>query len=276
MVISQDIITSRQNRLVVDTGKLGARKARSETGLFRFDGIKLLTEAVEKGVEIRHILILAGRETRVLSALCGFEQRDALRDAAVHILAEEVFEKLSEEKAPEGVITVAAAPKAHKCGQEAMSMLGETEGGILLLEAVRDPGNLGTILRSAAAFGVGAVAISRDCADLYNSKTVRGAMGALFRLPIAVVDDMLAAIQLLQRRGRRVYAAALDPSACRLAPDVLGRGDCVVVGNEGHGLLPTTVAGCDATLYIPMESGSESLNAAVAASVILWNMYLGR
>ena len=98
-------------------------------------------------------------------------------------------------------------------------------------------------------------------------------MGALFRMKIASFNDITEAISLLRAGGRRVYAAALDPEALKLGSSTLRRGDCVVIGNEGHGLSEATVAACDRSLYIPMEAGSESLNAAIAASVILWSMY---
>ena len=144
---------------------------------------------------------------------------------------------------------------------------------VVLLESVRDPGNMGTIIRSAAAFGVDALAISSDCADIYNPKTVRGAMGALFKMNVYVFDDIKTAVSSLVDSGRKVYAAALDKTAVRLDEVELSAGDAVIIGNEGHGLSQETIEACTRSLYIPMEEGSESLNAAIAASVIMWNMY---
>ena len=277
MIVSQEKITSRHNRLVVETGKLGDRRERSARKQFRLDGVKLFAEAVEKGVTVDRVLIAESRAQRMLAVL---EERGgcrALENASVHILADEVFAKVSEEQAPEGIVAVARFPEFHATGERSRELLADavahSDKGILLLESVRDPGNVGTILRSAAAFGIGCVAVSADCADIYNAKTVRGAMGALFRMRIAAFGDITEAIDLLRAGGRRVFAAALDPGALRLGSSVLKRGDCVVIGNEGHGLSEQTVAACDRSLYIPMEEGSESLNAAIAASVILWSMY---
>lgn len=279
MIVSQEIITSRQNRLVIDTGKLSDRKERNTRGLFRFDGIKLFSEAVEKGIAIERVLLAKSKVERMMPELEARDSCASLSAATVHVLADDVFSKVSEEQAPEGILTVARFPSAHAKGQDALRLLEKSasvaEKSILLLEAVRDPGNVGTILRSAAAFGIDCVAISADCADIYNSKTIRGAMGALFRLKIAAFGDITEAIALLRGRGRRVFAAALDPEAMRLGTSVLGRGDCVVIGNEGHGLSRAAVSACDRSLYIPMEAGSESLNAASAATVILWSMYGG-
>ena len=278
MVVSQDKITSRQNRLVVETGKLCERKERTARRQFCLDGVKLFGEAVEKGVTIARVFVAESKMVRMMAELERFSASEALANTVVHVLSDDVFAKLSTEQAPEGILSVADFPSFHVNGEPSRALLTASccsDKGILLLESVRDPGNVGTILRSAAAFGVDCVAISADCADIYNPKTVRGAMGALFRMKIAVFSDISEAITLLRGHGRRVFAAALDPTALKLEPRLLSRRDCVVVGNEGHGLSAAAIASCDRSLYIPMEAGSESLNAAIAASVILWSMYNG-
>ena len=276
MIVSQDKITSRHNRLIVETGKLGDRKARTVERRFCLEGIKLFCEAAEKGIEIERVFVAESRAERVMAELERKSGCPALETATVHTVSDDVFAKISREQAPEGILAVAAFPSFHAEGREARDMLlsaCKENGGILLLESVRDPGNVGTILRSAVAFGISCVVMSADCADIYNAKTVRGAMGALFKMKIAFFSDITEAIGLLRENGRRVFAAALDPTAQRLGPSVLNRNDSVAVGNEGHGLSPEAIAACDRSLYIPMEQGSESLNAAIAASVILWNMY---
>ena len=278
MIVSQDKITSRQNRLVVETGKLCDRKERTARRQFCIDGIKLFREAVEKGVTVVRVFLAEGKASRMMAELEALAPCEALADAVVHILSDDVFAKLSAEQAPEGILAVATFPAFHVTDDQSRDVLLDvcrTGGGILLLESVRDPGNVGTILRSAAAFGIDCVAISADCADIYNTKTVRGAMGALFRMKIAVFGDITEAILLIRQNGRRVYAAALDHEALRLTPSTLSRRDCAVIGNEGHGLSADAIAACDRSLYIPMEAGSESLNAAAAATVILWSMYNG-
>ena len=132
---------------------------------------------------------------------------------------------------------------------------------------------MGTIMRTAAAFGVDTLVVSRDCADIYNPKTIRGAMGALFKMNIFVFDDICDAVRLLIKNGRSVYAAALDKNAARLDKVEFSCGDSVLIGNEGHGLSEKAISACTKSLYVPMEEGSESLNAAIAASVIMWSMY---
>jgi TrmH family RNA methyltransferase len=149
------------------------------------------------------------------------------------------------------------------------------KGRTLVLESVRDPGNLGTIIRSAAAFGIANLVLSADCADIYHPRTIRAAMGALFSKKILITQDLTDALHVLAARGR-VFATALDDTAVRLGRVDFGENDAVVVGNEGHGLSAAALAAATDRLFIPMQAGVESLNAGVAASVLLWELYQGR
>ena len=273
MRVTDEIITSRRNPTVVETVKLSDKKTRDKEGLFRFDGFKLFSEAVEKGVFIERILLCESRAGEFMPRLEGCKGLDGV---AVSVLADDVFAKVSEEQAPEGLICVARFPKKHikKATRKDLEVTArDMHRRILMLESVRDPGNMGTVMRSAAAFGVDTLVISRDCADIYNPKTVRGAMGALFRLNIFVFDDICEAVNLLMESGRKVYAAALDREAVRLDETEFSPSDTALIGNEGHGLSKEAINVCTRSLYIPMEEGCESLNAGVAASVILWSMY---
>ena len=274
MKFAEEIITSRQNRIVVDAVKLCEKKARESLRLFRFDGCKLFDEALEKDVEIVRVLLSESKANGLMSKVN--EHGDKLGTAVISVLSDDVFSKVSEENAPEGIICIAKYPQKHvrKASCEELEQIAlDNKRRIILLESVRDPGNMGTIIRSAAAFGVDTLVISRDCADIYNPKTVRGAMGALFKMNILVFDDIVDAVNALKKCDRKVYAAALDKNAVRLNEVGFETSDTVIIGNEGHGLSEKTVGACTRSLYIPMEEGSESLNAAIAASVIMWNMY---
>lgn len=274
-----EVIASRQNRRVVSLCKLSDRKARESTGLFRFDGVKLLCEAVKRGVEIDAVYLQSSAVGRVLermNQLYGCKPEDI--SAPIFEIEDALFEKISEENAPEGVITVAKyIDRFHKMyiikmeGQK-LSLPDVPDGPLLLLESVRDPGNVGTIIRSAAALGIRHMLISRDCADLYHPRTIRAAMGALFAMPITRVDDLADAITELRAGGRRIYAAALDEQAARLGEHTFAWGDGVVIGNEGHGLSAGVIAACDRSLYIPMQADTESLNAGIAAALVMWEL----
>lgn len=267
MRTDKDIISSRQNRDIVEACKLCDRKAREKSGLFRIDGIKLSLEALECGVGIERIFVRESSFERIAQKLgCA---ADGIRTTLV---ADSAFEKLSEEKSPEGIICIAKhldnLRKIDKIDRRD-SFFG-TEGRVFLAESVRDPGNIGTLVRSANAMGCDKIVISADCADLYNPKAMRAAMGAMFRLNIAVVSSMPEAVSALVENGRRVFAAALDESAQRLGAFELSPSDCFVIGNEGHGLSKETLAFCSGSVFIPMKKGAESLNASAAAAVLLW------
>ena len=152
----------------------------------------------------------------------------------------------------------------------ARSLLGKR---VLMLESVRDVGNMGTIIRSARAFGIDVLVMSSDCADLYNPKTVRAAMGALFTQRIVAIESISSLVLAMRSAGARVFAAALQRDAKKLGEIELKRGDAILIGNEGHGLSAKAISSCDECVYIPMESGSESLNASIAASVCMWELY---
>ena len=276
----EEIITSRQNRQVVRLVKLTDRKYRDAEQAFRFDGIKLLCEALANGVRIETVFLRASSADRLAEraeTLGGY--RAALEALPRVILEDTLFDRVSEEKSPDGVICVAKyIDKIRKI--ITINNIGEKSGQdfpgaterLCLLESVRDPSNIGAVIRSAAALGADRMVLSADCADLYNPKTVRASMGTLFRMRIDRTDDLPGYIRLLCKTGRRVFAAALDAEAVKLGSFTPEPGDCAVIGNEGHGLSPQVLNACSQTVYIPMREGVESLNAAVAASLFLWEL----
>ena len=138
----------------------------------------------------------------------------------------------------------------------------------IVLEGVQDPGNVGTVIRTANAFGIGAVILTGDCADLYHPKTVRATMGAIFRQPVLEMDLAFLA-DFLKDHGLPLYAAALDPQAVDLR-EVSLRHAAVAVGSEGRGLSAALIDISEKNVIIPMQADSESLNAAVAAAVLMW------
>lgn len=267
MRIDREIITSRRNRDVVEAAGLLEKKYREKTGLFRIDGIKLAREAAQCAVPVERVFLRESTKERVMELL-----GDAQLDCRATLVSDEVFDKLSDEKSPEGIICIAkhldniAKFVKIDSGDPRFS----DKKRLFFAESVRDPGNLGTLVRSANALGRDRMVITSDCADLYNPKTLRASMGAIFRIEIAIVDCAAEAIAATRANGRRVFAAALDESAQKLGAFPLLESDCFIVGNEGHGLSAETVKACTSSVYIPMKAGAESLNAAAAAAVILW------
>lgn len=246
-------ITSRLNPLICDAVKLRDKKYRDETGEYFFEGIKLFSEAVFCGVSLSRVFVT---EAAILKYSAALEKTEA----DIFTVPESVYEKITLENAPQGVFTVAY-----------MNVPEHAETGlIMMLDCVADPGNVGTVIRCADAFGAEAVYLGEGCADLYNPKTVRAAMGSVFRVP-AVSVKLTEKIKELVLSGYSVYTAMLEKSS--VSPDTLLKGArlAFVVGNEGHGVSDKVRNECTGSVFIPMrENGAESLNAAVASSVLLW------
>lgn len=266
-----EYISSRQNPYLTLVNSLNDRRGRDKERLFRFDGIKLFREAVACRVEIERVLIMEEKADRLLP-----EVRALAAGAPVTVLSGGAFSKISEEKSPEGIITVAKyIDKRRKIATiNNVTELARSPKKMIALESVRDPGNVGTVIRTAAAFGVDTVLMSSDCADIYNPRTVRAAMGALFSREIFVCPDMAESLRILSQNGRRTLGAALSERAMTFAEVKIVPSDCVVIGNEGHGLSDGVIDACDGCVILPMEQGPgvESLNAAIAASVFMWEI----
>lgn len=251
-----EMIESRANRIVVETAKLKERKFRDQSQLFVFEGKKLLSEAIASGVNIRKIFVAP-----------GIVLPDNLPDEdVVFPVSDSVYKKLSFEQSPEGVFCVAEKPGIHK-----EFIKGQPLGKIFIISSIRDPGNMGTILRSAAAFSVDTVIFSDDCADIFSPKTIRASMGALFRLNTRRALDLTDAIASLSE-DYDIYAAALSREALPLKDISVRSNTAFVVGNEGHGLDREVISACQGSVIIPIAEASESLNASVAAAILMWEM----
>ena len=274
MTNNAPLITSAQNQYVSLARSLEDRKQRQKQRMYRMDGVKLFCEAVSRGV-IPHIVLLKdGMEDAVFSKAMQLYSIDAERVDCLRLcVSASVFDKLSEENAPEGIISIVRYDDQRHRELDASELCIDIGENVLIMESVRDPQNVGAILRAAAAFSVDRVVMSRDCADIYNSKAIRASMGALFSLKIDRVDSMTDAVECLKSGGRRVFGAALDDRAQRLGAFELKRGDCVIIGNEGHGISGETLGACTDSVYIPMSDGVESLNAATAAAVLAWEFF---
>ncbi len=275
MLEQKEVITSRQNSTLKRICALSDKKGRRGDGSFRFDGIKLFGEALDKGLAIRYVLLSTDAQSAVKDAVNTALKNKRISLEHIVVCTNEVFLRVSEEKAPEGIITVAEfMPNKHRVLSAAEVKCYDIPRGdrLLIAESLRDPGNLGTVIRSCNALGIDRLIISDDCADIYSPKVIRAAMGGLFSLCIDIVptDALSDAIHSLRENGRAIYATALHKDAKQIGALELKRGDCFVIGNEGHGLSEKVIAACDACALIPMTEGSESLNAAAAAAICIW------
>ncbi len=267
-----EIIQSRQNPKIRFACGLTEKKNRRQSGLFRMDGIKLCREAMYSGLSLHSIYVRFPLSSEAEGLVNEALASGKLSSEQVIEVSEGVFDKLSEEKSPEGILTLAEIPEALHRSTSASQAAEEAPLRLLVAESIRDPGNLGTVLRTCAALGIDQLILSADCADLYHPRTVRAAMGALFRLPVRLIEpaELPVLIGALRNKGRRVYATALGRNAVELGRLKLCAGDCFVIGNEGHGLSEEVIAACDGCAVIPMREGNESLNAAAAAAICVW------
>ena len=247
-------ITSRHNALIVRLRKLSASRARRrEEGVFLCEGPKLVGEAVKWGAGVETLLV--SRPDLVLP--------DLPAGTRVVEVPEDVLRSVSDVETPQGVLAVCALPDLRP--PQALR-----PGRYLILDGIQDPGNLGTIWRTADAFGASGLLLVHNCADPFIAKTVRATMGAAFRLPVWETTLEEAAL-LLEQAGVPLYTTSLGPGTVDIRALDLTRA-AVVIGSEGRGVSPEALALCRQTFRIPMESRCESLNAAVAAAVTLWEM----
>ena len=258
-----EMITSRKNAAITSASALADKKQRDKTGLFAFEGIKLLEDALRSGTEVERVFVTERALERYKDTL------DAVR-VRLTLVSDEVYGKLSFENAPQGVFTVAKKRKESK------KTYGE-KAFVLFLDTLGDPGNLGTVIRSADAFGVDTVFVSEGSADIYGPKTVRASMGSLNRVDVRVCKDIAKEITALRGDGFDVYAAMLDKSSKELCSIPMGEGRLgFVVGNEGHGVSREVRDACTGSVIIPMCEGPESLNAAISASLLCWEVFRNR
>ena len=189
------------------------------------------------------------------------------------VLTQEIFGKISDTQTPQGVLCVAQMPSyteselLHGTGSEKAD--GTAAPFLVLLENLQDPGNVGTIFRTAEAAGVTGIVMSSDTADLFNPKTVRATMSAVFRMPFLYTDDLIGEIERLKAGGIEVYAAHLDAQNAYDEYTYL-EGCAFLIGNEGNGLTEAAAAAASKKLLIPMHGGIESLNASVAAGILMY------
>ena len=276
MILAKDKITARKNPIVMRAFSLTDKKGRESERAFISEGVKLFSEAAKADLPIESVLVMESKSDLVLPVIEKELSKKQYENVPVYILSDNCFEKISTEKSPQGVIVIIKYldffKRCTKIIEESFS--NDDKKPSLMLSAMRDPGNLGSVIRSAVAFGVKRLIISDDCADVYNPKTVRAAMGSLFKIEILISDDLCRTTEALQKSNRRVFAAELRENAVSLNDIELIPSDVVVIGNEGHGIDEKLSSACDASVYIPISDKAESLNAAVAAAIFIREMQL--
>lgn len=255
-------ITSKDNPKIKELAALvSSRDQRGESGRFVIEGQRLCLDAAISGVEIDSLYLTEealdklGEDYNTIAKCC----------LNVYTIREDIAKKISDTKTPQGIFALCSIP-SPKTLEEI-----DPAKGVMLLSSLQDPGNLGTIIRTCEALGLGGVILSEDCPDLYSPKVLRASMGGVFRLPVVSVADIKEAISTLTAQGICVYATALDADSQPVGSLSLG-GCGVVIGNEGRGLEQAVIDCCSGKLIIPITPRSESLNAAMAAAIFAWEI----
>lgn len=255
-------------------------RARSKEGLFVTEGVRMFEEVPEevlKEIYCSESFYLSLTEKkddnphreRVYQKLC----RCGELGIPVELVSGEVFRKISDTKTPQGILFVV---KSGSCSLKEMIVQAEKkkqeqgrEPLFLILEDIQDPGNLGTMMRTAEGAGADGVIMSKGTVDIYNPKTIRATMGSLYRVPFVCMENLEEAVSLLKKSGITTYAAHLKGEKFFHQIRYSG-GSAFLIGNEGNGLKTETAQLADTYLKIPMEGKLESLNASVAAALLLY------
>lgn len=253
------VITSKDNPLIRRYRRICEDKRyRNTEHVFAAEGLRLVCEALREG-RCASLYV-----TESAYAKHAEELRDGVTKPV--IISDALGKYLSETEHPQGVFALCYTT---------WSVIGKRSlrrnGRYLVLYELQDPGNMGMILRTADAFGIDAV-LTYQCCDMYNPKAVRATMGAIFRMPVIDVPPASGLRLFFEEKGIRSYAAVLHPDAKPVTECRLGRGCAVWIGNEGNGLPEEAVAACEEKLIIPMAGNAESLNAAMAAGILMWEM----
>ncbi len=255
-------ITSKDNANIKKAVKLRkSAKYRRETNLFIAEGLRVCTDAMLSNAFIDTVFLTEKaleKHTDSCEKLCEYADK-------AFILTESLFSYICDTDSPQGVLCIIKA--LDKINQFDTIKNG---GKFLALENLQDPNNLGTVLRTAEAFGISGIVFSKDCCDIYNPKVVRGSMGAVFRLPFVVCESIPE--YLSQNPELTSFAAVVDKTADKITDTEFSQPCIAVIGNEGNGLQQDTILACNKKITIPMDGRAESLNASIAASIIIWEM----
>ncbi|SHE92794.1 RNA methyltransferase, TrmH family [Caldanaerobius fijiensis DSM 17918] len=243
------VITSLDNPVVKLTMSLKQKKYRQQLKKYTIEGIKLVEEALKSNAPVEYILTV--------------DEKTYYSGIKTYVVSEKVLSKLSEVESPQGIMAVV------NMEEHGLNDIIKGENNlIVVLDGLQDPGNIGTIIRTADAMGVSGIIAVKGTGDIYNSKAIRASMGSIFHIPVVYIDDLLSAYDFLKKRGIRVIATSLNGDMYPY--DINFMNSAVVFGNEGNGISSISESQADHLVKIPMVGLAESLNVAASAAVILY------
>ena len=248
------MITSTSNQQMKNLSLLMKKaKARNEQGVFIVEGRKMAEEIPAGWLEKMYVSESFWKENEAF--LLGKEYE---------VVSDTVFKSVSDTQTPQGILCLVKTPE-YKLEQ----LLAGDKTHLLILESIQDPGNLGTMLRTGEGAGISGVIMNRTTVDLFNPKTIRSTMGSIYRVPFYVTQDLKETINTLKTQGISVYAAHLKGTLCYDEPDYK-KPTAFMIGNEGNGLSDEIADCADTYIKIPMQGQVESLNAAISATLLMY------
>lgn len=252
------MITSTSNPQVKRLLQLQKKsKARNEEKVFLVEGLRMFSEVPKERVEKVYISESLYNRKKLVQDL---------RDFDVEILSDSVFSRVSDTKTPQGILCI-----VRQKTYDLEKIFKIKNPHFIILDNLQDPGNLGTIVRTAEGAGVDAVFLSKESVDIYNPKTIRSTMGSIYRMPVIYVEDLLKLLKTLKNQGILSYAAHLEGERSYDLENYQ-TGTAILIGNEGNGLREEVANAADIRVKIPMQGQVESLNAAVAATVFMFEV----
>jgi len=263
----ENFITSKGNSNIKLFQKLvSSKKARDEHNMFPLEGMRLVCDAISENLELHCVFIVESYEEKYGEALNLLKNKNL--ESLVFYITDELSNKLSDTMNPQGIYAI--------CKKLDKKLNADTildNGKYIILNNLQDPGNIGAIIRTADAVGISGIALTENCCDIYNSKVIRSTMGSLFRMNLWLDCSFDMALDAFKSKGIATYAAVIDTDATSLTECDFSKGTVVVIGNEGNGLPKEIVDLCDNKLTIKMNGNINSLNAAMATGIIMWEMF---
>ena len=250
------VITSRENKIFKTAMLLKTSRGRNEKEMFIVEGIRSVRDAIGKNARLFCVIERDGVKT------------DIEYSCPVYTFAPNLFDNIAETVTPQGVMAIVYIEKSSLS-----DIVAKQRNCVVMCEALQDPGNIGTIIRTAHAAMAAGVVLTKGCCDLYNPKIVRSTMTGMMSLPVVQNVTAVETIEFFRKNGYKAVAGALTENANDLYEMSLEGKHLIIIGNEGNGVTEETISLCDKIVKIPMEDDAESLNAAIAGAVMMYEHY---
>lgn len=262
-----NIIACKQNPIIKEIKTLKEKKYRKYKKLFSVEGLRFVEEALNGEAEIIRVIV----SEQFVESLHSKKVLEIIQERGIDAftIPDKLFMEISDTQNPQGILAV--VKKAKYSIDDIMAK----DGFVLILDAIQDPGNMGTIIRTADAAGAAGIIISSGCAELYNPKTLRSTMGSIFHVPLVTSNDLVKTITDIKSRGIKVYASHLDAGKNLFELDMKGN-IAIIIGNEANGISKEVLSCADVLVKIPMIGRAESLNASIAAALLMYEAVRAR